>query len=68
MHSCLMRGEKTAAIQKRLASKYQVDITTVRNVYQRSPASPVFSRRGTGDRTAMLKALVLQQRDENHNL
>ncbi|MDJ0691519.1 MAG: hypothetical protein QNJ41_23825 [Xenococcaceae cyanobacterium MO_188.B32] len=33
MHSCLMRGEKIGIIEKLLQSKYQVDSTTVRNVY-----------------------------------
>ncbi len=34
MHSCLMSGEKIGIIEKSLQSKYQVDSTTVRNVYQ----------------------------------
>ena len=33
MHSCLMSGEKIGTIEKSLQSKYQVDSTTVRNVY-----------------------------------
>ncbi len=33
MHSCLMGGEKIGIIEKSLQSKYQVDSTTVRNVY-----------------------------------
>ncbi len=33
MHSCLMRGEKIGILEKLLQSKYQVDSTTVRNVY-----------------------------------
>lgn len=33
MHVCLMRGEKIAVVEKRLSCKYQVDITTIRNVY-----------------------------------
>ena len=33
MHVCLMRGEKIAEAEKTLQGKYQVDSTTIRNVY-----------------------------------
>ncbi len=33
MHVALLRDEKIGVIEKRLQSEYQVDITTVRNVY-----------------------------------